>query len=386
MLFQTFRDLADAESPFGQRVVDRCAASSGLSLPMVRWALLSSLPSHPDLERVASQIQDDAEIPRRWRPPNPAALILAGNVFTACIRSMLYPLLAGVPLLVKASSRDSALPALFKEAWDKNAAGAEDAVQVMDFPGSDTSLMGSLLQQVELVTAYGSDLSLQELRKQTSIGALFVGHGHGLGVAYVPAAALPNEEEAATVAKALALDICAYDQRGCLSPHSLIVEEGGHVSPREFAQQLFQDGIGPLARELPRGKLPIEVASQQLQWRGIAASRNGLLEGDGAALSFEGTAALRLSPGWRNLQVLSCRDREDMLSRVAPLGRHLKNLGVAAFGSEQAELCRALPPELFPRVCAVGRMQTPRLDARMDGYSPWLGLRRFADYEPTPPQ
>ncbi|HTU63780.1 MAG TPA: acyl-CoA reductase, partial [Polyangiales bacterium] len=53
-----------------------------------------------------------------------------------------------------------------------------------------------------------------------------IAHGHGLSAAYVARSALSSSEEAARAAERVALDIAAYDQHGCLSPHFVLVEPG----------------------------------------------------------------------------------------------------------------------------------------------------------------
>jgi len=46
------------------------------------------------------------------------------------------------------------------------------------------------------------------------------------------------EESARSIANAIAQDTIAFDQRGCNSPHTIFVEEGGAISPETFAGYL----------------------------------------------------------------------------------------------------------------------------------------------------
>ncbi len=113
----------------------------------------------------------------------------------------------------------------------------------------------------------------------------------------------------------------------------------------------------------------------------MGATRGELFEGDGYAVSFEGDAPLRLSPGHRNVSVLTCADEEDLGRVLAPLGMHLKALGVAAAVGTRRAIARRLPSPLAPRVSDVGQMQTPGLQSLADGQSPWLGLVRFTQVD-----
>ncbi|MFT3926357.1 MAG: acyl-CoA reductase [Myxococcales bacterium] len=205
----------------------------------------------------------------------------------------------------------------------------------------------------------------------------FVPHGHGLGAVFVDKPALASFESAREVARGLALDVAAYDQRGCLSPLVAWVVNGANVGLEEFGELVFAE-LEALHATLPRGTLPLEIASAQVSWRGVGAMRGRLLEGDGFSVCCEERGALRLTPGYRNLQVLGLASAKDLPAKLAPLGVHLKTLGVAGVHDWDALLSN-LPPRLAPRVCDVGSMQTPPLHALHDGLPPWEGLLRWAE-------
>jgi hypothetical protein len=132
-----------------------------------------------------------------------------------------------------------------------------------------------------------------------------------------------------------------------------------------------------LARERPRGALPTSAGAQQVQWRGVAAARGALLEGDGYAVSHEADGALRIGPGYRNVAVLERASEDDVLATLRPLGVHLKCVGVAGDEAVRDALARRLTDGIAPRVCAIGAMQTPGVDAPADGERPHAGLVRY---------
>ena len=203
-----------------------------------------------------------------------------------------------------------------------------------------------------------------------------IAHGHGLGLVYVDA--LPADGPAMdALARAVAEDVAAYDQRGCLSPHAAYVR-GGERDAARLAEALHR-ALGDLARERPRGALDTLAAATQIQWRGVAAARGRLLEGDGFSVSDEGAHPLPLGPGYRNVAVHCAADAPAFAARVAPLGVHLKALGFHGGAPARGALVRALPPPLAPRVSPVGAMQTPPFDALADGALPYAGLLRFLE-------
>jgi hypothetical protein len=357
----------------------RIAESAGLSLPMAQWALETTLAAYTAdaLTAWAESLPLPNARAVHARPGRLCVVILAGNVFTAAVRGVALPLLLGVPVLVKPSADDAAFVERLARALRESDAGLGESLQYVRFDSSDEALSGLLLAQGDAVVAYGSDSTLQTLRARLDARVGFVGHGHGLGAAFVGRAALQGEEAAREAARALAFDVAAYDQRGCMSPVAAWVQIGQPISPASFSELVFE-ALAALSQTLPRGPLPLDVASAQLGFRGVGSLRGRLFEGDGYAVSYEADGPLRVSPGYRNLQVLDVADETALAQRLAPLGVHLKCLGVAGTGPAGA-LASALPARLAPRICALGRMQMPRLDALHDGVSAWEGLVRYTE-------
>jgi hypothetical protein len=378
-LGQAFAMLGSPRSKLGQRARAEIPKSSGLSEPMVSWALETSLAglTEAHLLELARSVHPPHPGARLVRPGHLCALILAGNVFTAAARGAALPLLFGWPVLAKASSDDDVFARLLKDALDESAPELADAFAVVTFAGDEAHHTTALLEQADAVVAFGSDRTLNEIRANLGATVSFVPHGHGLGAAFVDTPALASLESAQEVARGLALDVAAYDQRGCLSPLVAWVVEGGKVGLEAFAELVFAE-LDALRANLPRGTLPIEVASAQLSWRGVGAMRGRLFEGDGFAVSCEEHGLLRLSPGYRNLQILGLEQAAQLPAKLAPLGVHLKTLGVSGVADREA-LVRSLPARVAPRVCGVGTMQTPPVHALHDGLPAWEGLLRWAE-------
>jgi hypothetical protein len=365
--------------PLGKEARDRIPLSAGLSQEMVSWALETSLAPVTQEALVALERGITPPHPRalRARPGQLCAVVLAGNVFTAAIRALSFPLLLGWPVLAKASSHDHVFAELFELALRETDVQLADALGVITFAADDDeALSGALLEQADAVSVYGSDATLNVIRSSLSATVSFMGHGHGLGAALVGGRALVDESGALEVARALALDIAAYDQRGCLSPHVIWVERGARVSSQEFAERVFQE-LAALSVRMPRGPLSAPDASAQLHWRGVGTLRGELFEGEGFSVAYEEDGALRVSPGQRNVQVIAIDRIDQAADKLAPLGVHLKCLGLA--GVDAQSLASKLAPRLAPRLCPIGTMQTPALEALHDGQPAWEGLVRWID-------
>ncbi|HEX5661228.1 MAG TPA: acyl-CoA reductase, partial [Polyangiales bacterium] len=365
-LATAFAHIARADSELGREAVQVLAASSGLSEPMVRWAIDTTLGPLTFEALHALERAPTLAGCVRARPGKLCAVVLAGNVVTGAARAIGYPLLFGWPVLAKASSGDDALARLMEAALAESDPELADAYRVVTYASQHEALTTLLLQQADAVIAYGSDQSVNTIRAQAGATASFVGHGHGLGVAFVG-----READYEAAAHALALDVAAYDQRGCLSPHVAWVERDG----ADFAS-LVQRELAQLAVTLPRGRMPYDLAGAQLSWRGVGAMRGQLFEGDGYAVSFEQEGPIRVSPGYRNLQVLAVDDASALPARLSPLGVHLKTIGVAGV-RDVTTFARSLPAGVAPRICELGEMQIPQPEALHDALPPWEGLLRW---------
>lgn len=373
--------LRDPETTVGRSLRTAAARTSGLSDGMIAWALSTTLrtatPAH--LEASLAFARGFAGPGRRLVAPGLLSIVLAGNVFTAGFRAVAWPLLLRLPVVVKASSRDDVFVSYLRAALAETDDELAESFDVLTFAGEEGELLDALLASSDVVSVYGSDRTVGTIRGRCGGSTGFVAHGHGLGAAYVPADALSSEAAAIEVARRLALDVAAYDQRGCLSPHTVWVERGGEVEPQRFAELLSEEGLAPLAESMPRGALPVPVGAQQLQWRGVGTVRGTLFEGNGWAVAFEGDGVFRVSPGYRNVQVIACDGVFELGEALRPLGPHLKTLGVAGDETTFALVLAALPPPLAPRISPVGTMQTPPFDAAVDGELPFTGLVRLAE-------
>lgn len=367
-LLDAFTRLRDPHSEFGIRLRQQLAASTGLSLAMIEWGLDTSLPSNVDVMRDALR-QAPAE-----RSPVHCAVVLSGNVFTACIRALGWPLLLGANVSVKASSHDDVLPRALLHALTEADAAVARRLQVATFDRSDRASLGSLLTGADVVSVYGSDATIDAIAEACSADQRLVAHGHGLGAAYVPKISL-HTDAMKTWTQRIARDVAAYDQRGCLSPQVVWIETANANVVGEFAEHLAR-ALAEIEQQLPRGPLPEAVAIAQQQWRGTRASCGELLEGAHYAVAFQDDALDAFTgPGYRNISVRACADDEALWSHLLPLGEHLKVLGVALDMDQRIDLAARVPRGLRPHVVTAGEMQMPPFDAPQDAEAPWFGLR-----------
>jgi hypothetical protein len=362
--------LSDARDPVALDLRRALQAETGLSMPMIEWGLLTSLSSmrHAPLAELARLVPEDA-------PREVIGVVLAGNVFVAAVRGLALPLLAGAHVIAKTASSESAFARAFHAALTQADPQVAARLAVVQFSRADEAATRTLCTGVDALSVYGSDETVAQLQRMCDANSRrprLIAHGHGLSAAYVARSALSSHEDAVRAAERVALDVSAYDQHGCLSPHFVLVEPGGAVEPQAFAQLLAAHALPALAQLLPPAAPTLQEQAERMQWQATAAVRGELHAHPTHAVSFE-EAPLRPSPGGRQISVYACADAAELL---APFADHLKCIGMAGTRAERAALTNRVQLFCSAQVCRSGEMQSPPFDAWADGAPPLAGLFR----------
>lgn len=339
------------------------ATSSGLKKTNLLRGLMETLESIT-LDRLLAILKRAERAAPRGTRAAPRGLhlsILPANVFTAPIRAMLLPLLFGNPVIAKASARGDHLAHLFAESLAEVDPLMRDALFVITFGSSERALLERLLVHAKSVAAYGTDQTVRAVRELLPAQTPYQAHGSGLGLAL-----LDRPADDALLAR-FAEDIIAYDQRGCLSPHALFV-----IGDPEEAAAGLERALSAASFRTPRGALPLELASAQLQWRAVGEARGELIEGHDFAITIEPSGPPRLSPGYRNLAIIPLGSPAELQPIAASFGHRLKALAIES--EDAASIVRSLPPIVSPRISRFGEMQRPAIDEPWEGLAPHDGF------------
>ncbi len=321
------RDLSAPSSPLRARALSAVTADGALSEVMARRVLDLTLARYaPD---ALSALRSPRFADRAVR------VVLASSVAVAPLRALALPLLHGArSLRVKPSSRQPRLATLLVDAL---------ATHDVDVALDDGS-------PADVVVAYGGDDTLTAMRDALPEGVAFYGYGHGYGASVVTA---PSED----AARAVALDVALHDQRGCLSPRSVLVVGDARAFALSMHRALVElDGV------LPRGPMEVGDAARALRWMGEqAAMADALHRGEGHAVSAWSEARLVPSPGARHVAVAGTPDVKVVREALAAHARYLSVVGVAG------DVGSVTWPEGFSgRVAEAGAMQDPPLDGPED--------------------
>jgi len=156
-------------------------------------------------------------------------------------------------------------------------------------------------------------------------------------------------------ADALAVDVVAFDQRGCLSPRVAFVR-GDAARAAAFAAALH-GRLGEWSRRVPRGDLSAAERAEATRWRAALAFAGSIWEGEHHAVGVAATP-VAIPPAGRHVLVVPVPSREALERAIAPLAR-----AVVAVGTDCLSDAPGAP---HARLSELGRMQRPPLDGPVD--------------------
>ena len=184
------------------------------------------------------------------RPLAPALAVLSSNLPGLALQCLLPSMAARRPLLLKTPSAEPDFTPWLAANLTAADRRLENSLTVASWRGGDRAVEDDLLPRFDRIVAYGSDGSLRDLSRRAR-PARVVDHGHRISLGLVmvtPGSQGLNLEQ---VARGLARDVALFDQRGCLSVHSVLV-----VGSPELAVQLatfVRNELAALAVDLPPG-------------------------------------------------------------------------------------------------------------------------------------
>lgn len=326
--------------------------------------------------------------------PGLCVQIVSGSVPGVSVHALLRSLLVKAPTLLKPGRGDALLPRLFARGLREEDAALADALEVVYWPGGATELETVALGAAEVVVAYGSDDTVAQLRALTPAPTRFVGYHHRVGVGIVGREALvpegygPSgsavEEAAADVARSVAL----FEQRGCVCPRLVYVEEGGEIGPSDFAA-ILAGAFSALEEELPGPPVSMDDAGSRQQLRGTAElqAASGAVELHHGGSDGGWTVILEREPlagpagGARTVRLRPIADAMDLAEALEPLGPHLQSVGYAGLGHRLGEVTEAVGRTGASRVAPFRALSFPPPWWLHDGQGPLRALLRWVELE-----
>jgi hypothetical protein len=271
-------------------------------------------------------------------------VLLSANVFVAGLRAIAIALASSANVYVRPSRREPTMVDLLARA-------APEQFRVVDevrpCPGDH-------------VWAYGHSNTLDQLRRTFAHEVVFHGHGSGYGVVIVEADELQDVTSLENLARAIVDDVVPFDQRGCLSPRVVLVQQD-HQAARRLWQALAAAMLA-LEAQIPLGAISGDERAEILRYRDTLCVAGEVLNARSGLVSIETQPLPWILPPIG--RVLHVRTTSDAVQDVLPRAHELTTIGANLSRTTRGTRLQRIFHKA--RVAQIGCMQRPKLDGPVD--------------------
>ncbi len=318
--------------------------------------------------------------------------VFSGNVPGLAAQSIVMALLLKSASFGKLASGEPIFAALFARSLIALEPRLADCFAVTWWPGGEAiDTQAAAFARSGAVIAYGSEAAVTAVQQQVPASARFLGYGHRLSFGLIGREALTDARQARQLAARAAYDVAKFDQQGCVSPHLFYVEEGGAVTPRDWASLLAGE-LERLGHNMPRGTLTAAENASVAAFRRDAEFRSSLdpdavelfttaPESNGATVVFDANPAFAPTCLNRTVIVKPITDAAAIVALLQPMRAFLQTAALALAPARRDALADALGVAGVTRICPVGKMPDPDPAWHHDGRFNLLDLVRFTDLE-----
>lgn len=339
------------------------------------------------------------------RGPELLVHFCAGNLPNPTLMTLVLGVLTKSAQFFKLPSRGGLIPRLFAHSLAELEPKLGACLEFATWSRERSDLEEALLANADCLTTTGSDERILALRQRLPARTRLVTYGHRVSFGYI-ASEMLTLYGLKRLVSAAAADIAAWNQRGCLSPHVLYVQDQGVVSPEGFASALA-DELARVESAEPRGELSAAesaaIASARIVYEMRRAVGPGPLDiARQESVFFESAQTVQLwqsegSTAWtvvldtdpsfkpsclhRFIYIKPVKQLAAVLRFAEPIRAQLSTVALAVPDDIAATLAMELAHWGATRICPLGRMQSPSLLWRHDG-RPALGdLVTWTDLE-----
>lgn len=293
--------------------------------------------------------------------PDLTVVLAAGNIPGPAVLSASHALLVKSPVFVKTSSEEAVLLPLFVKSMKQHVLWLGRMLHVGHWAGGDEAIERELFAMADLVVAYGSDATIESVRRHLPAKTRLFAYGHRLSFVVIGSEALYRD--APSVIRAAAMEVTAFDQQGCLSPHVLYVAQTRGYPAERFAETLAAE-LAKIEAMSPRRALSLEehAAIQQIRARYEFKPGCRVWASSGSTawtVIFDRDPTFTPSCLNRVVFVKPFRNFWRLTRRLREFGPRLQTVALALEGNSFTEAVQLLADCGVNRVCRLGEMQRP---------------------------
>jgi hypothetical protein len=147
-----------------------------------------------------------------------ALVILPGNVIGPALSAAYAVAVTGGSAILKAASTERVVAEIVARQFAAIGAPLAGALDARYWPGGDITAEAAAIADVSAVIAFGSDATIDAVRARVPEEKHFIGYGTRYSLGLVTAG-----KDLAKAAEAASIDVCMFDQAGCMSPQTIYV-------------------------------------------------------------------------------------------------------------------------------------------------------------------
>mgnify|MGYP000887010063 FL=1 len=315
-----------------------------------------------------SQYNKELELVTYITPSNVPGFIESLGIFIASI--------VKASGLIKTPSVQPLFAPLFAESVAEKSKEIGETIAVVPWTGGDQSIEDVIFRNSDVVSVVSSTQTamsvknrIDELNREgKSIKGCY--HGGKFGIELIG-----REMATKEVAGLVAIDGIGYEGYMCGSPaFGFFVEEGGELSPPEFAEALAQE-MEKISKSIPQTNFFRKLREVKI---GEIISRPEFDGGQRIFPSSEHNFAViyesnfNLNPIGQNrlIRVFGVKNLEDVIDKIKPWKEYLQTAGVAIGNNRLQRLSELMGKTGFSNIRVAGTVALPRLGEAWDGNYP----------------
>ncbi len=389
----------DKKFVYRRKAVQALARRSGFSILMAEdllEALFSELTAAKIVMLLKSELGDARALDgfiktpsgtlTRAEGPRLMTHIFSANLPNPAITSLVYGMLVKSANVAKVSRRDPGIVEIYLDSLKRHDRRLFQTNHLTD--AEDRNSVAAWVALSDAVTVYGGSETVNTFWKMAGPSKIFTGYGRRVSFSLYTRETM-SRGQAGELAEKTARDIRMADQRGCLSPSVIYLEDGAEVSPRVFSALIASslERLASMDGVLPDSRRTADKRRLAQEWKlkKIAGENAFYLEsavpGRWALFFDEAGPGFPLSCGAQTIFVRRFSRFERIKSHLSPLAGFLQAAAVEAPPNRRKKIAEALSVLGVNRVTRAGKLQHPPVAWHHDGRPNFASWLRWTDLE-----
>jgi hypothetical protein len=307
--------------------------------------------------------------------------VMAGNVPGVAVTGVMRALLCRSGVLVKLPEAEPGLVVLFARLLGEVDSALGSCVAAAWWPADrEGPIWDEWTARAGTVVVYGGEEAVAGVRDRVRGHQQVLAYGPKLGVAV-----LLSGTEPGPAASALARDICAYEQMGCVSPRLVLVQDSvepfAHALGAALAEETHRIPRPPLRAD---EAVAIRALRAEIEFRGYEDGSSRVIgrpEDLSWTVLIDDQAVLELDSLPRVVRLSGFESILELRETLRPLDGRIQAIGYAGDEDRFPSLAEAAVDLGVSRMAPLGRMAWPPADWRHDGSFQLLPLLDWTEWE-----